>query len=639
MEGQLGPYILQEQLGAGSMGVVYRARHQVTGKAVALKVIAAGVASNELLVARFQREMAIVQKLMHPHIVRCFETGADGEQRFFVMELIEGGSIATLLERKTKLSWQETIFYSLQICSALEYAHERGVIHRDLKPANLLLDRDNTLKLADFGLALDPDATSLTAAGRTVGTVNYMAPEQVRGKPPVAPQTDLYALGCVMFEMLTGYPPFDAESPAETMFKQLHTRALRVSTVVFDCPVWLEKLIFKLLEKEPLQRPADAKVVAQALRQVQERVAAGATMMHAGSDAVSRTLPTRVRRLEQDRQRRRRFQLWPRHRRRLLLSSCLIASLACIAGALWWKEFRAASRAEHLWIDALKHTNSVVRAEAARALGDLGPDAKNAVPALIAVLDDPDIDVRAGAIHALERIGSGAAKAIPPLIRLSKSDESESVHNLASKAIETIRNDTGGVKGLVPWLTIMVSTGLVLVTFFWAWRRLSPVAVPILIEDLKSDRVAVRRRATRVLALLGAGANSAVPGLLQALKDGDESVRHGADTALGKIGMENKTAVPDLIAALRDKDPFVRTRAAVLLGKFGPGAKAAIPTLLRVLKDPIDLVRVEAVQALGRIDLEAKQAIPHLTEAVRDKSYSVRHAAAAILRKMQSVDG
>jgi eukaryotic-like serine/threonine-protein kinase len=637
MEGRLGPYILQEPLGAGSMGAVFRARHEVTGKAVALKVIGPGFASNELLVARFQREMAIVQKLMHPHIVRCFETGADGQQRFFVMELIEGGSIATLLERKGKLSWQETIYYARQICSALEYAHQHGVIHRDLKPANLLLDRDRTLKLADFGLALDPDATSLTAAGRTVGTVNYMAPEQVRGKPLVAPQTDLYALGCVMFEMLAGHPPFGAEAPAETMFKQLHTRAPRVSTFVLDCPIWLDKLIVKLLEKEPLQRPSDARIVAQALSRIEERVAAGATMSHAGSDVVSPTLSSRLPRVTHDRPRRKRFTAWPRHKRRLLLSACMVTSLACIGGALWWNEFRTASRAEHLWIDTLRHSHPVVRAEAARALGDLGPASKGAVSALTAALDDSDIEVRANAVRALERIGRAATPAIPKLIRLSKSDESGSVHNLAVQAIQTIRSDGEGVKSIVPWLATVGSVALAALVLFWVWRRLSPVAVPILIEDLKSDRIAVRRRATRILALLGAGANSAVPALLQALKDGDESVRRGAEMALGKIGLENETAIPDLIAALRDRDPFVRTRAAVLLGKCGPAAKAAIPTLIRVLKDPIDLVRVEVVQALGRIDVEAKQAIPHLTDAVRDRSYSVRQAATAVLSKMQSI--
>src|SRR5262245_32859389 len=126
MEMRLGPYILLEQLGAGAMGVVHRARHVQTGVEVALKVIAPGFASNELLVARFQREMAIVQKLMHPHIVRCFETGTDGDQRFFVMELVEGGSIGTLLDRRSRLSWQETIHYATQICSALEYAHQNG---------------------------------------------------------------------------------------------------------------------------------------------------------------------------------------------------------------------------------------------------------------------------------------------------------------------------------------------------------------------------------------------------------------------------------------------------------------------------------------------------------------------------------
>src|SRR5262245_42760800 len=115
MEARLGPYILLKQMGAGAMGLVYQARHAVTGNEVALKVVAPAFACNELLAARCQREMGIVQKLVHPHIVRCYETGGDGQQRYLVMELIEGGSIATLLERRETLSWQETIFYALQV--------------------------------------------------------------------------------------------------------------------------------------------------------------------------------------------------------------------------------------------------------------------------------------------------------------------------------------------------------------------------------------------------------------------------------------------------------------------------------------------------------------------------------------------
>jgi serine/threonine-protein kinase len=579
--------------------------------------------------------MAIVQKLMHKNIVRCFETGADGKQRFFVMELIEGGSIASLLERKGKLSWQETIYYALQICSALEYAHQRGVIHRDLKPVNLLLEADGTLKLADFGLALDPDATVLTAAGRTVGTVNYMAPEQVRGKPPVSPQTDLYALGCVMFEMLTGHPPFDAESPAETMFKQLGKHPPRVSAEALDCPIWLEKLLFKLLQKDPLQRPADARAVAHALRQIQERIASGgAVLSHTGREALSRTLPSRVSRGADDPERKR-FRSRPTQHRWFLLA-CFLGLLLLMTGALWMNASRSESRAESLWVESLKHSHVAVRAEAARALGDLGSAAKGAVPALVAALDDTDAEVRGGAVRALERIGSQATPAIPKLIRLSKSDESEPVRQLALHALGNIRTEGGSFWRVVTWIIATAAAAALGGAFLWVRRRFGPTAVPLLIEDLKSDRVAVRRRATRVLSLLGATANEAVPALLQALKDGDEGVRHGADAALGKIGLDNKTAVPDLIAALRDKDPFVRTRAAVLLGKLGPAAKSAIPTLIRILKDPIDLVRVEAVQSLGRIDVEARHAIPHLTEAIRDRSYSVRQAASTLLRKMQA---
>jgi serine/threonine-protein kinase len=639
MEGQLGRYILHEQLGAGAMGIVFRAQHEETGNEVALKVIAPGYVCNELLVARFQREMAIVQKLMHPHIVRCFETGADGPQLFFVMELIEGGSIASMLERKGKLSWQETISYSLQICSALEYAHEHGVIHRDLKPVNLLLDRSGVLKLADFGLALDPNATTLTAAGRTVGTVNYMAPEQVRGKPPAAPQTDLYALGCVMFEMLAGYPPFDAESPADTLMKQLSSRPPRISAIALDCPVWLEKLILKLMEKEPLQRPPDAAAVAQALRQIQDRVAAGNPISHTGSGSMSQMVAARKPRSDEERRRQRQRRVWPRHKRQLFLAACLVMLLGTLIGAFWLHSARNDSRAESLWIESLRHSHAAVRAEAARALGDLGPAAKAGVPALIAVLDDSDPEVRGSAVRALERIGGSATLAVPSLIRLSKSDESESVRHLALHALGNIRTDSTGLNRIIRVALTVGGAGLVVGCVFWAWRRLGPVAVPLLIEDLRSDRVAVRRRATRVLSLLGANANGAVPALLQALKDGDEGVRRGADVALGKIGLDNKTAIPDLVAALRDKDPFVRTRAAVLLGKVGPAAKSAIPTLIGTLKDPIDLVRVEAVQALGRIDVEAHFAIRPLTEAARDKSYSVRQAASALLRRVQTDPG
>ena len=157
---------------------------------------------------------------------------------------------------------------------ALEYAHNHGIIHRDLKPANLFLGKDGRLKLGDFGIARDTQATALTAAGRTVGTYAYMAPEQISGKPPVSRKTDLYALGCVMFEMLTGKPPFVAPTPAEMLFAHLEQEppAGHASTAL-DCPIWLENLVLKLLEKDPEERYYDALALQVALDEVAEKVA------------------------------------------------------------------------------------------------------------------------------------------------------------------------------------------------------------------------------------------------------------------------------------------------------------------------------------------------------------------------------
>jgi serine/threonine-protein kinase len=277
-ERQLGPFVINEKLGGGGMGVVYRAQYTKTGQIVALKLLPDELSENPRLVARFERELEILKKLKHPNIVPCYGGGKLGNQRFFAMELVTGGSLAGMLKKRGKLPWEEVIRLGLQICSALEHAHEQGIIHRDLKPANLLIGKDGKLKLADFGIARDLDATGLTATGRTVGTFAYMAPEQVKGEPPVSQKTDLYALGCVLFELLTGKPPFDAPSAPELMFQHIQKKPPRVASVALDCPVWLDALVAHLLEKEPENRPRDALAVSQALREVEEKVALQASV-------------------------------------------------------------------------------------------------------------------------------------------------------------------------------------------------------------------------------------------------------------------------------------------------------------------------------------------------------------------------
>jgi len=269
----VGPFLLGAKLGDGGMGVVYRATYTKTGQEVALKVLPLELSDDEKIVARFERELEILKKLKHPHIVQCYGGGRTGKQRFYAMEIVPGGTLSRMLKQRNQLPWQEVIEYSIQICDALHYAHSNGIIHRDLKPANLLISKDGRLKLSDFGIARDIAATALTATGRTVGTYHYMAPEQINGNSPVSHKTDLYALGCVVYEMLTGSPPFDGENPAQIFHGHLNKNIPRAAKLALDCPVWLDGLIAQLLDKNPDKRPFDAASTSLAFQEVRDKVA------------------------------------------------------------------------------------------------------------------------------------------------------------------------------------------------------------------------------------------------------------------------------------------------------------------------------------------------------------------------------
>lgn len=256
----IGPFEVGDRLGVGGMGIVYRAKYTKTGAPVAIKILSPDLSDSEQLQKRFEREIAILKKLQHPHIVRYYGGGKIGTQRFYAMELVTGGALEEYLKGQGgKLPWEQAINFARQTAEALEHAHNAGVIHRDLKPANLLLSPDKkTLKLTDFGIARDTTATALTAAGRTVGTYAYMAPEQIRGKPPVDRRTDLYALGCVLYELLTGQTPFQAETHGEMLMMHLQDDPPRIVKLVPEVPQIVEDLVFEMLQKEPDDRPFDA---------------------------------------------------------------------------------------------------------------------------------------------------------------------------------------------------------------------------------------------------------------------------------------------------------------------------------------------------------------------------------------------
>lgn len=287
---KLGPFLIEKELGSGAMGTVYRANFEHEGKniRVALKVVALGLLGNKSAMDRFHREASILKQLKHPHIVRLIATpnpNKPSKTPFIAMEYIEGESLDHVLSRRGKLGWEEVVDYAKQLCSALQYAHEKGIIHRDLKPSNLMVTTDGKLKLTDFGIAKDTDVTALTGANSTIGTAAYMSPEQCRGEKDLTNKSDLYSLGIVLFELLTGRKPFTAETTVDMFMKHVQEVPPRPSRFVSDLPVWLDNLIMFLLEKDKEIRPLDAATVGRMLADIeykmQNQQSAGAELANA----------------------------------------------------------------------------------------------------------------------------------------------------------------------------------------------------------------------------------------------------------------------------------------------------------------------------------------------------------------------
>jgi serine/threonine protein kinase len=270
----IGPFKVEREIGSGAMGTVYRATYTKGDKTrrVAIKVIAPGLGDNDRIRARFQREGDILKQLKHPNIVRLLATGKVEGRPFYAMEFIDGHALDRQLAQQNRFPWDKVVELGKQICAALQHAHDHGIIHRDLKPSNLMVDRNGTLKLTDFGIAKDSDMTGLTSANSTVGTAAYMSPEQCRGERDLTPKSDLYALGVVLYELLTGRKPFAAENAMDMFIQHVSGTFERPARIVMDIPPWLDTLVCQLMEKKPEHRPADAQTVSKALEDVQYRV-------------------------------------------------------------------------------------------------------------------------------------------------------------------------------------------------------------------------------------------------------------------------------------------------------------------------------------------------------------------------------
>ncbi len=289
---RLGDYLLEAELGRGSMGAVYAARKVqagAEGKQYAVKVLLDVLANDMMFVTRFTREARIIAGLRHPNIIRVFEAGHQGPHLYFVMELFPGTPVGQMLKERGRLPVGQVIEIAAQAADALDYAHREGhLVHRDIKPDNLLVDRWCRVKMLDFGLARVEGMQSITRAGTVVGSLYYVAPEQLLGRP-IDSRADIYALGVSLYEMAAGQRPYRGQNLTELSRAILAGAATPLSQLEPSVTPRIEQVIARAMARDPGQRYATAAELRDDLRALQTAPAAGDDMAPGARGTLPRT--------------------------------------------------------------------------------------------------------------------------------------------------------------------------------------------------------------------------------------------------------------------------------------------------------------------------------------------------------------
>jgi HEAT repeat protein/predicted Ser/Thr protein kinase len=557
-----GRYEVLSVLGHGGMGVVYKAQDRTLDELVALKVLRPQLAPSQRLATRFHSEIKLARKVRHLNVCAIHEYGEDGPHRYISMEFVDGVNLRELVRERGPLPPDEACEMALQVLKGLQAVHDLGIIHCDLKAANIMRDAQGVLRLMDFGLAKmrRADDSAATMTGLLEGTPEYMSPEQVLGDAVVDFQSDIYALGIILFELLTGEVPFRGHTLVATMRMQLVEPPPLDGTRALLLPPQLVPILRKALAKEPGERYATARGMANALRLL------GAM-----------TAPP-------------------------------VVVAACPIHEDWIDLVEAddgVRRADVLQALALELAMGDVpaRCGAALTLGRMGSRAKDTVPALVTALNDAHAHVAEAAGSALKRIAGTlppAAEPPTPVPDLGATDAAA-----AMGLIEMLRHEDADRRR-----NAVVALG--------ETRAVGQAAIPELLDVLEDEDEAVRCEAARALGRIGAAA--AVPSLVLALSDATgDLVRVSAAEALGRIGPRAGVAIPALIATLKHEDDRICDAAAAALVAIG---LPAAPALIEAVTDDDTRLRLRAASVLTEVAAAATPNDSSSARSINEPSYS-----------------
>ena len=619
-----GRYEILGVLGEGGMGTVYKAHDRVLDESVALKLLRPSFARTPEADRRFRSEIKLARKVTHRNVCRIHEYGEDGNLRYLSMEFVDGANLKQLVRGKGGLPVEEARELTIQIAKGLQAIHDVGIIHRDLKTANIMRDAHGVVRLMDFGIAKkweEEAGEGLTGVGDIIGTPEYMSPEQARGQR-LDFRSDIYSLGVVLFELITGELPLKGDTPLDTLLKHVQ----EPPPIEGHIPDVLAPVVRKALAKDPRERYASARGLVADLRAsaglaVPAVPGAPVNALALGMDEFTPLPGPGIRALEDSDI----LSIGPTPPP----SPALVVPPAppAVPVPAVAASPEVAERVRTLAAQ-LRDPDSKTRWKAALALFPIGPAAAAAAPALLEVAQDSEITVAEAAAAAYRRItGQEPPPRRPPEAPAPAAVAPSRPAAAAPSPPVAAQPAPPAPRQAAPPPAPPVA----------AARPTAPPTAVIdpLLASLQSGDSFTRWRSVLALGALGHAAASAVPALVDVLDDPDDNVRWTAATTLGKIGPAASDAVPALAAALADRgDPVIHKHAAAALAAIGSAARDAVPGLIGALRDGDADVREEVRRALSSI---GPSAVPALIEALKDEDAQVRFEAADALTKIGTI--